>query len=666
MTRRGGRLAAERARIGVAARSAFVPFSPFMNARSSLAAPLAAAVILVLAPAPPARGDAPVRDPHSQSRPEEVRVTHADIDWTVDFERRELRGAVTWDFERVASSADSLVFDTRGLAIESVEAAGGGARRFRLADEHALLGRALVVHLDAADTRVTIRYRTGPESAALQWLDPAQTAEKTHPFLFSQAQAILARSMLPCQDSPAVRITYAANVRVPSGLVAVMAARRAGAPAGAAAGPGDAARGASDTIYRFEMPQPIPSYLIAIAVGDIAFAPLGPRTGVYAEPSVLDRAAYEFADTEKMLESAEALFGPYRWERYDIIVLPPSFPYGGMENPRLTFATPTVLAGDRSLVSLVAHELAHSWSGNLVTNATWADFWLNEGFTVYFERRIIEAVYGVERAEMEALLGWEDLHKEMKDLAPDDTRLAQRSIARKDPDEGITSIAYEKGCLFLRLIEEAVGRERFDPFLRRWFDANAFTSRTTTEFERVLRRELFAGQAARTRALGVSEWLYEPGIPDNAPRARSAALAAAADAARAFAAGRSRAAALPARAWTTHEWLQFLHALPPKPAAAQLRELDAAWALTNTTNAEILAHWLEISLRAGYPDVDAALERFLTTQGRRKFLEPLYKELVRTPAGKRRALEIYTSARPLYHPIARETVDEIVESLGKP
>ncbi|MFN0151208.1 MAG: M1 family metallopeptidase [bacterium] len=628
--------------------------------RTAFATCVTLAALMALAETAPARADAPARDPHSQSRPDEVRVTHADIDWTVDFERRELRGAVAWSFERVAPSAESLVFDTRGLAIESVEGARGDARRFDLAYEHPLLGRALVVHLEPDDQRITIRYRTGPESAALQWLDPAQTAEKTQPFLFSQAQAILARTMLPCQDSPAVRITYSANVRVPRGLVAVMAARSAGAPSLAAAGPGDAAPDARDTIYRFEMPQPIPSYLIAIAVGDIAFAPLGPRTGVYAEPSVLDRAAYEFADTEKMLESAEALFGPYRWERYDIIVLPPSFPYGGMENPRLTFATPTVLAGDRSLVALIAHELAHSWSGNLVTNATWADFWLNEGFTVYFERRIIEAVYGVERAEMEALLGWEDLHKELKQLAPDDTRLVQRSIARKDPDEGITSIAYEKGCLFLRLIEEAVGRERFDPFLRRWFDTNAFTSRTSAEFERVLRRELFAGQAARTRALGVSGWLYEPGLPDNAPRARSAALDAAADAARAFAAGRTRAAALPARGWTTHEWLQFLHALPPKLTVAQLRELDAAWALTNTTNNEILAHWLEISLRGGYAEIDAALARFLTTQGRRKFLEPLYKELVETSHGKRRAGEIYAEARPLYHPISRATVDEIL------
>jgi len=629
-----------------------------MSARTVAAAIIAVTACAAFGAATPApaRCDTLARDPHSQSRPDEARVTHADIDWTVDFERRELRGAVTWSFERTDTGVDSLVLDTRGLAIESVEAPAAGSRRFGLAEEHPLLGRALVVHLEPNDTRVTIRYRTSAESAALQWLDPGQTAEKSHPFLFSQAQAILARTMLPCQDTPAVRITYAATVRTPRRLVAVMAARRVDAP--------DAGSRDDDSVelgvHRFEMPQPIPSYLIAIAVGDIAFRPLGPRTGVFAEPSVLDRAAYEFADAEKMLTAAEALFGPYRWERYDVIVLPPSFPYGGMENPRLTFATPTVLAGDRSLVSLVAHELAHSWSGNLVTNATWADFWLNEGFTVYFERRIIEAVYGTERAEMEAVLGWEDLQKELQNLAPDETRLAQRSIARKDPDDGISSIAYEKGYLFLRLIEESVGRDTFDPFLRRWFDANAFTSRTTVDFERVLRRELFPGAAARARALGVSAWLYETGVPANAPRARSAAFDAAAAAARAFAAGKTRAADLPGRTWTTHEWLHFLHALPAKPPAELLRELDTAWGLTNSTNSEILAHWLEQSLRGGYTAVDAALERFLTTQGRRKFLEPLYKELVTTPEGKRRAEAIYAQARPLYHPISRETVDGVV------
>ena len=588
-------------------------------------------------------------DPFSYSRPNEVRVTHAEIEWTVDFDRREIGGRVTWDFVRETKDAP-LVLDSRGLAIEAIYSASGDALRYDIGDEDPSLGRPIVIHIAPEETRVVIKYHTGPDAEALQWLEPVQTAGKTHPFLFSQAQALYARTMLPCQDTPGVRVTYNAAVTVPPGLVAVMAAKSLTPPEGASSN------------YRFEMPQPIPSYLIALAVGDIEFRSLGTRTGVYAEPPVVERAAFEFADTEAMLESAEQLFGPYRWERYDIIVLPPSFPFGGMENPRLTFATPTVLAGDRSLVSLVAHELAHSWSGNLVTNATWADFWLNEGFTVYCERRILEEVYGRERAEMETVLGWNDLQEELPTIAREDTRLHRTELA--DPNASAT-IAYEKGAMFLLLLEETVGRRRFDQFLRGWFDENAFTSQTTAGFERALEKKLFEGNATLARASRMYDWLNETGIPPNVPRVRSALLSDVSSATRSFTLGNIDARELPAKNWSTHEWIHFIKELPHDLSADKMAELDQAWQLTTRGNTQVLMNWLQLSIRTGYTDANSALETFLTTQGRRWYLDTLYREMAKTPEGKARAEAIYEVGRPFYHPIARATIDDILQGKGE-
>ncbi len=590
---------------------------------------------------------AAARDIHSLSRPDRVRATHADLDWTVDFMAEQIRGSVTWSFERSAGASDDpLILDTRGLTIEAVKSESGQALEWKLAEPDPALGRALSILAAPGETKVVITYRTGPDSAALQWLKPAQTAGKVQPFLFSQAQAIQARTMLPCQDSPGVRITYEAAVKTASGIRAVMAAEQLG--------------GGGEEPWRFRMPQPIPSYLIAIAAGDIDFRPLGTRAGVFAEPSVVEKAAWEFADTEAMIEANEKLFGPYRWDRYDLIVLPPSFPFGGMENPRLTFATPTILAGDRSLVALIAHELAHSWSGNLVTNATWSDFWLNEGFTVYLEHRVLEAVYGRERSEMEAVLGWQDLEESLEEMEPGDEVLYNTSLAGRDPDDAFSQIPYEKGYLFLRLLDEEFGREAFDPFLRRWFDDNAFQSRTTADFEAAMDRDLFKGDTARKEKLEVKEWLYAPGLPQNAPHPASDAFDRAAAEAAAFAGGTRAASSIPAGEWTIHEWRRFLRALPDDLPAAKMAELDGAWSLSATGNSEILMEWLLQSIRSQYEKSYPALADFLMKQGRRKFLKPLYEELAKSEDGKTRALEIYAEARPTYHSVSSNTVDEIL------
>ena len=590
------------------------------------------------------------RDVHSHANPDDVRVRHVELDLDIRFDRKILEGSATLHLERVRPEAAALRMDTRALEIRSAQTATGDGpwlpAKFEVGPADPILGSALSVALPPGADRVRVCYATRPGASGLQWLEPAQTAGKRHPFLFSQSQAIHARSWVPIQDTPSVRLTFAATIRTPPELLAVMGA----------AGNSTGSRGGT---YRFQMPQPIPAYLMAIAVGDIGFAPLGARSGVYAEPSIVAAAAAEFADTEKMMEAAERLYGPYRWDRYDILVLPPSFPFGGMENPRLTFATPTVLAGDKSLVSLIAHELAHSWSGNLVTNATWSDFWLNEGFTTYIERRIVEEVYGLETAGMEAVLGRQDLEDEIVRLEDRD-EILHIDLSGRDPDEGATRLPYEKGALFLRSLEELFGRARFDEFLRGYFDHFAFQSITTADFVSYLRERLFAGDGGKSASVPLEEWIERPGLPAAAPRPTSEALRRVAAAAQQWAGGHIGPGLEGFPAWTTHERLQFLRQLPSPLAPQWLAALDEAFGLTSSRNAEIVSQWLLMSLRGGYGAADARLEEFLVAIGRRKFIKPLYEELVKTDGGRARALAIYKKARPGYHPIGVDTVDRIV------
>jgi aminopeptidase N len=580
-------------------------------------------------------------DIHSHAEPNLVRVTNVNLDLTLDFERREVRGSVRLDLARTDPSAP-LVLDAQALAIEGVEGCDGKPRAFQLGPEDKSLGSALSIALAPSDRSVTLRYHTTQETQALQWLAPEQTHDKTKPFLFTQGQSIMTRTWIPLQDTPGVRLTYEAAIRCPDGLTPVMSAEQLG-------------RG-KDGAWRFRMPQAIPSYLIALGCGDLAFRPISERCGIWAEPGQVGEAHDEFEDTEKMVQAAEKLFGPYRWGRYDLLILPPAFPFGGMENPRLTFATPTVLAGDKSLVSLVAHELAHSWSGNLVTNATWRDFWLNEGFTVYFESRIMEEVYGVERAQMERQLAIAELERGMKELEPWQ-QVLHIQLAGHHPDDGFSDIPYTKGALFLTRLEELCGRARFDAFLRKWFDQHAFQSVTTEDFRQFLADELMVGKG--TPGIDVQDWLESPGLPADAPRPKTESLARV-DAEVAKWTSRKDAQALAADGWVTQQWLHFLEGIAAGIDAQGMAALDARFAFTRTGNCEILDTWLRLSIQCGYHAADARVEEFLMQVGRRKYLEPLYKELKKTPEGLERARKIYAKARPRYHALSQGTIDEVL------
>jgi aminopeptidase N len=589
------------------------------------------------------------KDVSSYAQPEIARVSHVQLDLSTDFAAKTLSGTAALDL-MTAPGATQVILDTRDLTIRGVTDPAGRPLQWRLGPAEGTKGQPLIIDMPAGTRRVVVSYVTSPGAAALQWLTPEQTAGKRLPYLFSQGQAILTRSWLPTQDSPGIRQTYDARIVVPDNLRAVMSAEML-TPNGEAAGPGRRA-------YRFRMTNPIPPYLIALGVGDIAFRSLGSRTGVYTEPSMLDLAASELVDTEKMVEATERLYGPYRWGRYDLLVLPPSFPYGGMENPRLTFATPTILAGDRSLVSLVAHELAHSWSGNLVTNATWPDNWLNEGFTSYIENRIMEEVYGPERAAMEAQLSFRTLSDTVKELGATSPQ-TKLYVAPdpKDPEGGASEVIYEKGAALLQTIEHIVGRERFDAWLRSYFDEHAFQPMTTDRFLTHIRRNLVRGDAALEQRLQLERWLYAPGIPDNIHVPQSQAFAAVETQARAFASG-TPAAQLRTQDWTTQEWLHFIGALPETMTPGQFAELDRAFRFNTTGNSEIMFAWLEKAVENRWQPAVPALEKFLVGMGRRKFVRPLFQALIDEGEwGRPLAERIYARARPGYHPVTVTSVD---------
>ncbi|MBP7515387.1 MAG: M1 family metallopeptidase [Flavobacteriales bacterium] len=586
---------------------------------------------------------ASIMDPHSCARPEEAVVTHLDLDLQVDMSAHRISGTARYALKR--SSGDTVRFDTDGLSIRSVKLADGSAAGYVLGDT-TFLGRTLSVELPEGADTVVIEYATGDAARALQWLSPEQTADKSKPFLFTQGQAILTRSWIPVQDSPGIRFTYNAKVTVPKDLMAVMSAENAQVRS-------------EDGVYTFRMDKPIPAYLIALAVGDIAFKPIDERTGIYAEKTVLDKAVWEFADMGKMVTAAEELYGPYRWGRYDVIVLPPSFPFGGMENPMLTFATPTIIAGDRSLTALIAHELAHSWSGNLVTNANWNDFWLNEGFTVYFEHRISEKLYGADYSAMTGMLGHQDLVASIKDLEsgkhPEDTRLKLDLVGR-DPDDGMTDIAYEKGYGLLRVLESKVGREKFDAFLRGYFDRFSFQSMTTERFITYLKDELLKPNGVE---VNVERWIYQTGLPDDDIVPDSDRFVKVDQEIARWASGKP-AKQLAVKGWSTFEWMHFVRHLPAGLDEKRSDELDQAFHFTDSGNAEILAAWLEQCVKNDYGPSYERLDSFLNQVGRRKFLIPLYEQLITTEKGRAMAMNIYAQARPNYHSVSVRTIDDML------
>ncbi|MFZ5471330.1 MAG: M1 family metallopeptidase [Myxococcota bacterium] len=583
-------------------------------------------------------------DPHSYNDSTQPETASLSLNARVDFGTHTLEADARLTFRAPSLGPVRLDLDTRELSVHEVLDDAGRRLPFTLHPPEPALGARLSIELPSGVGGVRVRYRTAPTASALQWLAPSQTLGGQLPFLFSQCQAIHARSVVPLQDTPRIRIRYRAELDVPAQLRAVMAAAFI-----------ERREEQGRAVEVFEMPQAIPPYLFAFAVGDLARRDLSPRSCVWAEPKMLDRAATEFSGVEEMIRAAEALFGPYDWDRFDILTMPPSFPYGGMENPRLTFLTPTIVTGDRSLVNVLAHELAHSWTGNLVTNANAEHFWLNEGFTVYAERRILEALEGPDVAALHAAIGRRSLDEAVARFAktPQLTRL-RTQLAHVDPDEAFSQVPYEKGYLFLRALEEAVGRTRFDAFLKKYLATFRFESVTTEDFLHLARQHLDGA----LEKLNAGVWIDGEGVPENAPRPSSKRLEQI-DKLR----GAVPKVSL-TQGWTPTEWQLYLDSMP-RPAPQEIcQTLDTRYRLTESQNHEVLMSWLTLATTSDYAPVLPRVQEVLGQVGRMKYLRPLYLALAKNRKTKALARQCYEQTKAGYHPIARQVVEGVLREAG--
>lgn len=590
-------------------------------------------------------------DAHSYAKMDEIKTTHLHLDLDVNFENKTIYGIARHEMKNFGT--DTAIFDVKGLEIIKVtlgEKEKELNTDYLLGKEDSILGAPLFVKINKQTKFVNIYYKTTKDSEALDWLAPELTKGKKHPYLYTQGQAILTRTWIPCQDSPSNRITYSADVKVPSDLLALMSAE-------------NPTKKSEDGSYHFEMRQAIPAYLIALAVGNLEYRKLGKNCGVYSEPEMIRQVAWEFNDLSKMIKTAESIYGKYQWEQYDVIVLPYSFPFGGMENPRLTFANPTLISGDRSLISVIAHELAHSWSGNLVTNATWNDFWLNEGFTVYFENRIMESLYGKDVADILMLVETQELESEMAEIEhgdhPEDSYL-KLSLKGRNPDDGMTTIAYIKGALFLKTLEEKVGREKMDSFMNAYFTDFKFKTVTSEIFENYLTKHLLQPNGI---TFNTNAWLYEKGLPSNCVEIKSPRYEAMQKMARDFTAGKLN---LKKKKWKrsmyiTQEWMAFIRQLPSDISVEKLKELDAKIQFKTWGNSEISCEWYQLAIKANYTEIRPEIEKFLLKVGRRKYLLPIYKALANNSDDLAWGRMVYKKARPYYHAVSQGTVDELLK-----
>ncbi len=442
---------------------------------------------------------------------------HIELDVYIDFAKEIITGKVKIKFNRIDKSETKIVLDTKCLNIQSIkDEQSNKSLSYNVVDNHQYkdaIGSPLIINLDEtsqeSSVTIVIEYSTTEGADAVQWLKPSQTLSKKHPFMFTQGEAILTRTYIPCQDTPSAKVTVRAILKVDLPLTALFA------------GVEDSKMKTDDNkiVYIYKQSIAVPTYLIAIAAGELEYGKISERCGIFTEMGLAEKAVWEFQDTETYLKAAEEYLTPYVWGVYNILVLPQAFPYGGMENPCLTFVTPALIAGDRSMTNVIAHEISHSWTGNLVTNKDWSNFWVNEGFTTFMERKLCELVYGEELSNLEARVGQDELkyainsygeeHNFTK-LAPDFTGI--------DPDDAFSVVPYEKGYTLLYFIETIVGKANFQKILQSYIKEFSHKSVSHEAFKSIFEREVkvMYGDSAEEKVLSKVDWeawLNKPGYP---------------------------------------------------------------------------------------------------------------------------------------------------------
>ena len=585
-------------------------------------------------------------DPHSYADLAQGTISHVDLQIKIDFETYILNIEAEYQLKEPVSG--SFFLDTASLNLENAQA-NGQPLNWEFDERDEILGERL--HLKGLDhaSSFTLTFATSPDARALQWLPEVQTAGGEHPFLYSQCHAIHARSIFPCQDTPSVRFTYSATVEVPKPLIAVFAAEQAEV----------VDRGKSQ-VFLYKMPQAIPSCLFALGVGNLAFRELGPRTGVYAEPEIIESAAWEFAENEEKMDEAEKLLGPYLWGRYDLLILPPSFPYGGMENPRLTFLTPTAILGTRGQTSLISHELAHAWTGNLVTNATWEDFWLNEGWTTYAEARITEILEGKAVNELADVFGEHALAEIMERVGMDSplTCLKVPSEGR-DPDVTFTAIPYIKGYYFIRECELAVGRGRFDAFIQKYTGTYQFQSLTTEGFLEFLKDEL----PEVYEKVDVRAWVYETGMPKTWSKPRSDLYDEVQAALVDYQQG-TRPTKAQVADWHRLQTLSFLQALPKKIPVEDCKYFEEILELESKNETGHYSFFYETCITSEYEEILPHIEAFVSSIGVRALVLRIFRAMIATEWTKGHARRIFEQVREHYHQVTVHVVDKLLAEAG--
>jgi len=601
-------------------------------------------------------------DPNSFSRPDDVKVTHMDLELDVNFQSQTLSGHVILSVEKVNADAKVLILDSRDINITSVQDFDTKATlNFHIdSSVQQTFGQKLEIEIPAQNRlKIVIEYCTSPKATALQWLSSEQTSGKKHPFLFSQCQAIHCRSMIPCQDTPSNKVTYDAKVTAPKELNVLMSAIK----------DAEVVDTGDKKIHSFRQPVLIPTYLVAIVSGDLQSRQIGPRSHVWAEPDVLDRAAYEFADTESMLSTAEDVCGPYVWGVYDLLVLPPSFPFGGMENPCLTFVTPTMIAGDRSLVDLIAHEITHSWTGNLVTNSNFEHFWLNEGFTVFIERKIAGRLHGEATRNFSAIGGKKELAYAIETIGPDNQLTCLiPDLSGIDPDDAFSTVPYEKGQTFLWYLEDIVGGiAEFDPFLKSYIANFQYRSITTDDFVKYLKHYFKDTPSAATALEKVdwNTWFHKPGMPIVFPKYDDTLAKACAALREKWCDWNAKGCPEPApfssgdldslSAGQTQEFLAQLLIENPLSKAA-IEKMQSLYNFNEVKNCEILFRWLRLCLKAEYEEGVPLAIKFATSQGRMKYVRPIFRDLYNWEVTRQRAIDAYEKAKDQWMYVCAYTV----------